>query len=59
MPSSFAGSASAAATTNTAFGSPPRKGLTAARRDAVAIPAALASTPTTSRSGCAAAVAST
>jgi hypothetical protein len=41
------------------MGSPPRERLAAARRDAVAIPAALASTPTTSRLGCAAAAAST
>jgi hypothetical protein len=41
------------------MGSPPRERLAAARRDAVAIPAALASTPTTSRLGCAAAAVST
>ena len=55
-PCSGYGGCSAAITANSAFGSAPRR---AARREASAIAAALASTPMTSTSGCAAAAAST
>jgi hypothetical protein len=56
IPSSGYGGCSAAATANSAFGSARRF---AARRDARAMPSALASTPITSVSGRPAAAAST
>ena len=55
IPHSSAGRASADATTNRALGRPPRRGDRAARREASAIAVATGSTPSTSRSGFAAA----